>query len=284
MKPSARCARTNASKPASVATSCSASVQVDRRIVAGSRPARRQASSNAATRSATRRRDAVGGGPGELRERVPLVGVVRRQPQHPRPVRGDEQRDPGLLERLGFERRVVEPVVEARISRPFGAHQRDEDLDRLLEAVDALGRRRQVDAVAAVLVGVPAGAQAEDQPAATHVVDRHGLLGEDRGMPERVARDENPEPDPLRGRGDGGQQGPGLVHRPVGRACGRGQVVDQPGVVEAERLGLLEAREGLVPRPSGLAQEEPESDRQRGWRLHVPMMAQRARECASLGT
>ena len=152
---------------------------------------------------------------------------------------------PRPLERLGFERRVIEPVMSALVGRPLGAHQRVEDLDRLLEPVDPLGRWRQLEPVAPVLVGVPAGTDAEDEPAGAHVVDRDGLLGEEGRVTERVARDQHAEPDRVGQRGDGGEQGPRLVDRTLGVVVGRRQVVDQPGVVEAERLGQLETLQVL---------------------------------------
>ena len=71
----------------------------------------------------------------------------------------------------GCETRVVEPVVAALERRPRLAHEGRDHHDRLLEPVDTLARRRQVDAVPAVLVLVPARPDAQDQPAVADVVD-----------------------------------------------------------------------------------------------------------------
>ena len=52
---------------------------------------------------------------------------------------------------------------------------------------------------------VPAGAQAEDQPAAADLVDGGGLLGEHRRVVERGRGDQRPELDPLGDRGQAGE-------------------------------------------------------------------------------
>ena len=61
-------------------------------------------------------------------------------------------------------------------------------------------------------------------------------------------------------RGDRREQRPGLEAAVLGRAVGVDEVVDQPGVIEAELLGLEELVEDL--RPSvllRLAEEQPEA-------------------------
>ena len=80
-------------------------------------------------------------------------------------------------------------------------------------------------------------------------------------MPERVAGHEHAETDPLGLRRDGGQQGPALQAAILGRTVGVDEVVDQPGMVEAERLSEDEVVEHLRPRPARLAQEQPEAQR-----------------------
>jgi hypothetical protein len=63
-------------------------------------------------------------------------------------------------------------------------------------------------------VSVPAGAETEDEPAAADLVERGGLLGEQRGIVEVRAGDERPELDPARDGRDRGERRPGL---PTGR-------------------------------------------------------------------
>ena len=170
--------------------------------------------------------------PGIDAEGVPLVGVASRDPEHPRAMRRDEDRDPRLLDRARLETRIVELVEAALEGRPLLRHQQADDLDRLLEPVDPLRGRRQVDAVAAVLVLVPAGPDPEDQPPAADVVDGDRLLQQDRRMAERVARHEDAQADARRPRGDRRQQRPrlrgsrpraGRPCRPGGRRATRGR-------------------------------------------------------------
>ena len=209
-----------------------------------------------------RQRHAVRRGAGDRRERVPLVCVAGGQPEHPRAVGGDQQRDPRLLERLRAERGVVELVIGPPHGRPVVALEAVDDLDGLLESVDPLAGRREPDAVAPMLVGVPAGSEPEDQPPTADVVHGHRLLEQHRRVAERVARDEHTEPDPARPRRDCREQRPGLETRRVGRTVRVDQMVDEPAMVEAELLGQDEPVEYLVPGPGGLAHEQAEPDRQ----------------------
>ena len=78
---------------------------------------------------------------------------------------------------FGLERRVADREVRAVERHPVLAEQAVDDLDALLEAVDALLRRGQVEAVGVVLVDLPAGADAEHGAAAGDVVDGHHPLG-----------------------------------------------------------------------------------------------------------
>ena len=82
---------------------------------------------------------------------------------------------------------------------------------RLLEAADAV-----VEGVAegAVLRLVPAGAEAQDQPAAADLVDRVGHLRQQRRVAEAGADDERADLDPLGDGGQRGQQRPALPRAP----------------------------------------------------------------------
>ena len=166
-----------------------------------------------------------------------------------------------------LELRLVQ-LVEAATERDRASGlQPVEDLERLLEPVDAFGRRRQRDAVPAVLVLVPAGPEPEDQPPAADVVDGDRLLEEHSRMAERVARDEHAEADARRPRSERCEQRPRLVTGVLGRPVGVKQVVDEPGVIEPELLGQREVVEHLGPAAVRLAQEEAETDRwgRGGW-------------------
>ena len=99
---------------------------------------------------------------------------------------GDQQGDPRPLDGAGLEHRVVDAVVAAIEGDPGLLLETDQDLHGLLEPVHALHRLRQFEAIATMLVRVPARADPEDEPAPAHVVDGDGLLGEEGRVAERV--------------------------------------------------------------------------------------------------
>ena len=189
------------------------------------------------------------GGARDDGERVPLVGVAGGDPQHPRSMGRDEDRDARLLDRSRVQAGVVELVVPALERGAVLPHQQADDLDRLLEPVDALRCRRQLDAVAAMLVLVPPGPDPQRQAPAADVVDGDRLLEQDRGMAERVARHEHTQADARRPRRDRREQGPRLEAAVVGAAVGVDEVIDQPRVVEAQLLGLEELVQDRGPSP-----------------------------------
>jgi hypothetical protein len=78
------------------------------------------------------------------------------------------------------------------------------------------------------------------------VVDRRRLLGQPGGVPERVAADQDADPDPIGAGGESREQGPGLEVR-AGRAAGLDPVVAVPNAVEAELLEPPPALDGLLP-------------------------------------
>ncbi len=113
---------------------------------------------------------------------------------------------------FGIHRRVGDRVVRALERGALVREQAAHDLDRLLEPVDTGDRRLEFDAVRVVLVDLPAGADAEHQPAVGDVVDRRRPVGEDRRMVHRRGSDERAEAHAFGDRGDRGQHRPALVH------------------------------------------------------------------------
>ena len=85
-------------------------------------------------------------------------------------------------------------------------------------------------------------------------------------MAERVARDEDAEPDARRPRGERGEQRPGLEAGASRRAVGVDEVVHEPGVVEAQVLGHPELVEDLRPGLWAWLMKQPK--RTSGWRRH----------------
>ena len=224
---------------------------------AGSRPTSRQASSTLARSGC----DAVRPVPDVVVPAVPGVGVGHRGAQHPRPVRADHQRRAGRP-RAARQELAIAGLVPAAVEVDGAvAQERPDDRERLLEPVDPVVVRV---AVGAELGLVPAGAEAEDEPAATQLVDRGGLLGEQGGVVEVRAGDERPELDPRRRGGDRGQERPRLP-----RAAGRPvlpaieEVLADPDGVEPEVLDRAGHVEELGPADLALDLGELDADLER---------------------
>src|SRR5439155_26746906 len=96
--------------------------------------------------------------------------------------------------------------------RALRAPHAAQDSERLAELPEAGSDGRERVAVLVVLDLMPAGAEADDQPAARHLVERGRHLGEQRGWPVAHAADELAEAHATRDRGRGGDLGPRLAH------------------------------------------------------------------------
>ena len=130
---------------------------------------------------------------------------------------------------------VAAVVVEGRLGQ-----QADDRLDAFAEAVEAFTQGRQVDAVGAALLLVPAGADAELEPAVGDHVDAGRHVGQHRRVAVHEAGDQHPDPQPGRGLGQRGQGDPAFEARPGGVTEDRVEVVEQPArLEEVDVVGLL---------------------------------------------
>ena len=133
------------------------------------------------------------------------------------------------------------PSASSRVKkRPWMADgvlgpQPPDDGERLVEHLDTCCGAGELDPVAAVLVLVPPGADAEFEPTAGHVVDRHGHLRQHRRIAVGHRTDQAAHP------GIAGQHRHARQHRP---ALERGlrrvdesvEVVVVPDAVESQRV------------------------------------------------
>ena len=146
-----------------------------------------------------------------------------------------------LLHGRRGERGVLQTVVvaaeaHALLPRP----QQPDDLQRLLEAVEAVAKRAEVEAVGGMLTLEPARADAEVQPAPGNHVHRGSDLREVRGVAERVAGDHGPESQSRDARGESCEGGPALEAGSIGVShAGREEVIVGPGRVVAQALEQL---------------------------------------------
>ncbi len=174
-----------------------------------------------------------------------MIGVARREPEHPLALGGDEDR-----QRRPSRRRQEDGVVDARplsaVRDPLTADERHDDPERVLEPAHPVieGETERV-----VLGLVPAAAQAQDEPAAGHLVRGRGHLGEQPGIPERGRQDERSELDLVGHRRERAQQRPRLVDAHLATVVlAEEEVVAHPQAVDPARLRLPGDRGDLHPR------------------------------------
>ena len=241
----------------------------ERRSDPGSRPRSSQAGADP---------DVLGLRIGQRREgEVELVGVGGGKAWRARcPVPAHDEGWVRSLGRLGQGGTVLEVevvAVEAELLVVGRPPQTGEDGEGLLQALEALAQGRELEAVGGVLGVVPAGAQAELDPAARHVVDLGHLDGEQAGWAEGGAGDEGAQPDALGLTGDGTQGQPG-VGRPGQTVAAHGEeVVRAEEGVEACGFGRLgHAEEGPVGRTLlGFDEDAKQHGGQRSRALPVPV-------------
>ncbi len=176
---------------------------------------------------------------------VPPVGVAGHQLQGLLPGGTDDDGDVTHGDRpLHGSTEVVElPVEVHRFARPQGP----EHLEGLVQPSDAGPGRLLVDAEHLELGGHRSPTQAQVEPAATGMVDRRHLLGQDGRVAKGVTQHEVPHAEPL---GPGRQpcgRDQRLVHG-LGLRHGRGEVVHEGHAGKAGGLGVsgvhLELLEG----------------------------------------
>src|SRR4029450_12011399 len=125
---------------------------------------------------------------GRLAGQVALVAVLGDQPQRALlAVAADQDRGAAGPQRERYVQRLAGPVVASLEARALAAEHGADDLQRLLQPVEALAQRREPEAVAGVLGLEPAGADAEHRAAARDHVERGRDLREQRRGPVGVS-------------------------------------------------------------------------------------------------
>ena len=177
---------------------------------------------------------------GDVTEEVAGVGVLGHQPERsPFARAADEDRDTAGPHRPGEVQRAVRPVEATLEGELLLGEHPAADLHRLLEAPEALAGRRELEAVAVVLVLVPRRPDAQDGSARRHDVQRGDDLGEQRGVPVRHPGDHGSQGDPGGPSGDPPEQRVGLQHRlgPPAHVGDLVEVVHHPDRIEPRLLG-----------------------------------------------
>jgi 3-hydroxyisobutyrate dehydrogenase-like beta-hydroxyacid dehydrogenase len=172
-----------------------------------------------------------------LGDGVPLLRPERHRTQRAllaAAADGDRRMRP--LHRFRLAPGVGEPdVLPGERGRGL-AQQPDDGLDALVEPVEPLPQRRQVDPVGVALHLVPPGAQTEFQPPAGDDVHGRGHVGQHRRVPVDHAGHLAADPDSPGGLGHRRQHRPGLEVGSGQVASQRIEMVPVPGRLEQGNL------------------------------------------------
>ena len=180
---------------------------------------------------------------------VPLVGPAGDGTQRAlRPLAADHEWEL-LLDRLRFAPGIGDGEVVAGEVGDRVVEERADDLDALVEAIEPLGERAELDAVGVRLHHVPAGTHAELEPTTRDDVERGGHVRRHGWMPVVHPVHHRPEAETLRGLRQSGQHRPALEVRTVVRLGQRIEVVPVPGRLEhRDPVGLFPGVEEFLPR------------------------------------
>ena len=210
---------------------------------------------------------AVRGPPG-----VPDVGELPDEGQRaPRAGAADPDGWMGSLHRQGLHAGLLQRDLAALVVDRFSGEQAGDDLEGVVQQIEALGGRRERDAELVVLLVEPGGAEREFEPAVRGVVDGQRFRCEDGRVPVCHARHQQPEADTRRQAGQRRQSRHSLegLARPV--AVHRLEMVESPGAVEAEIFRQPYPAGELIPREALLGDVESEA--------HASNLAQRPQPC-----
>ena len=147
-------------------------------------------------------------------EEVRHVGVLRHQFECPLLASApDQDARPARLYWGRHVARLVDPVVAAVESRGFFGEHGPADLQRLLQAVEPLAGRGEVEAQALVLHVVPRRSDAENGPSRADDVERRHDLGQVGRVAVGDAGHHGAQPHARRLRRQRAEQRVGIEHR-----------------------------------------------------------------------
>jgi hypothetical protein len=142
-----------------------------------------------------------------------------------------------------FELVVLTVEVGGRLAQQAGQH-----LAGLFESVETFLDAAQLDAVGAGFLLIPAGADAQLQPAVGDDVKGGSHIGQYRGVTVVDAGHQGAQPQSSGGLGQRGQRGPALQARAGGVSENRVEVIERPpGFEDVDVVGFLPDGEHLCP-------------------------------------
>ncbi len=166
---------------------------------------------------------------------VPLVGMLHHEVEHAGLLAGDEDR---RAARDGSVRgssslSTARWYRPSKVTRP-STQERDEDLQRLVEARDAVVER---EAEGVELRLVPATTHTEDEASVADLVELGRHLRRQRRVAEGERQHERADLDPRRDRGKGREHGPALVDALRLAVVAEDEVIGAPDRVQAAVFG-----------------------------------------------
>jgi len=173
----------------------------------------------------------------------------------------DHDRRMRLLHRGGEAHRVRHGVVLAVQRRLRLRQHAADDPERLVERSEPARHGLEVDAEAPVLELEPAGADAEVEASAAHVIERRRHLRGEARMAVRVTGHHRADAGAARRLGEGGDRRPRLEARPLRIDEDRVEVVEVPERVVTPAVGLPPQIQHVAPRDRLLAGLDAEADR-----------------------
>ena len=140
----------------------------------------------------------------------------------------DEQRQP-VLDRRRVIAGGLGGVSRSGCCRTLAVEHPAHDRERFAQPSETLREAVTEPDPELLVFGLePSSTDAEDRPTVRDVIERRRHLCGQRGLPERVRADHQPDTDALRGLGPGGQREPALEHRPLMAADDGIEVVPGP--------------------------------------------------------
>src|SRR4051794_20609546 len=178
--------------------------------------------------------------------RVPTVGPERHRSERLlRTGPTDEDRQV-RLDRTRLAQRVVEPVEAAFVAEPLAVEESADEHHRLIEPVEPLTDRREVDGVGLMLAGETGGTDPQGRAAHGEGVERRGELRDVARIAERVGADHEPESNAAGEGSEAGKDAPAFEDGLLPRAEDRREVVPCPDAIPAHIVrgegGVAEAR------------------------------------------
>ena len=155
-------------------------------------------------------------------------------------MRAERQGWTRLLDGTRAHWRLGKVIVRAGVRGNVVAQEVIDNFHRFAKPANQLGRSGKVETKDLMLGNIPASADSQLESAVRDVVDRHGFFGQQRRMAERIAADQDADPDRGRSRRQRREQRPTFEVR-AGWSARLEVVIANPGAIVAKAFEELPA-------------------------------------------